>query len=87
MLPLLACIIESALVMGQSPPAQQPAPNQTPDQGNNTRDLKPVHPPENVSISPGSVPQSYALVIGVAHYQGLPDSAQLRYQDRDAEAI
>ena len=76
------CLFWSTSLWGQNPaPAQQP-----PDQG--TRDLKPVRPPENSGSVPSSaVQQSYALVIGIAHYQNLPDSAQLRYPDRDAESI
>jgi tetratricopeptide (TPR) repeat protein len=69
--------------------SQAPAPSQqAPDQGGSARDLKPVHPPENAGPSQTNVvPQSYALVIGIAHYQNLPESAQLRYPDRDAESL
>lgn len=63
---------------GQTPP---PRP-----QANGARDLERV-PPSNSPISPGAVPQSYALVIGIAHYQNLPESAQLQYPERDAESI
>lgn len=58
-----------------------------PDQQNNSRDLKPVHPNEKQGPVSGAVPQSYALVVGIAHYANLPASAQLRYPDRDAESI
>jgi tetratricopeptide (TPR) repeat protein len=70
-------------------PANQTVPNQTAPaaQGNNTRDLKPVHPDENKPSAQTVVPQSYALVIGIAQYANLPASAQLRYPDRDAQAI
>ncbi len=34
-----------------------------------------------------NIPQSYALVIGIAHYKNLPASEQLKYPDRDAESI
>ncbi len=34
-----------------------------------------------------TIPRSYALIIGVAQYQNLPAEAQLRYSERDAEAI
>src|SRR5579863_4430514 len=80
----LLCLSWAALLGAQNPaPAQQP-----PDQGTNTRDLKPVHPPENNGTVPSNtVAQRYALVIGIGHYQNLPDSAQLRYPDRDAESI
>jgi tetratricopeptide (TPR) repeat protein len=53
-----------------------------------SRDLKPVHPSGDVSPTPsGAVPQSYALVIGISHYQNLPESAQLRFPERDAQSI
>jgi tetratricopeptide (TPR) repeat protein len=70
-------------------PANQTVPNQTAPaaQDNNTRDLKPVHPDENKPSAQTVVPQSYALVIGIAQYANLPASAQLRYPDRDAQAI
>src|SRR5277367_4357776 len=55
---------------------------------NNTRDLKPVRPAEPPQpVTTTAVPRSYALVIGIAHYQRLPPSAQLKYPGRDAEAI
>jgi tetratricopeptide (TPR) repeat protein len=61
----------------------------TPQNPNNgARDLKPVHPPDNAAASvSGPVQQSYALVVGIAHYANLPASAQLHYPDRDAESI
>src|SRR5579859_4323452 len=71
-------------ILSQTPPP--PASSQNPNDG--SRDLKPVHPPENAgSVASGVVPQSYALVIGIARYANLPDSAQLHYPDRDAESI
>src|SRR5580692_3923981 len=81
---LWGILLSSSLLGGQSPAPQQ----QPPDQGTNTRDLKPVHPPEGSGATPaGMAPQSYALIIGIAHYQNLPDPSQLRYPDRDAESI
>ena len=78
------CLLLCSPLGGQSPTPQQ----QAPDQGTSTRDLKPVHPAEGNGATPaGAVPQSYALVIGIGHYQNLPDSSQLRYPDRDAESI
>ena len=76
------CLFWASFLSSQNPaPAQQP-----PDQG--TRDLKPVHSPENTgSIPSGAAQQSYALVIGISHYENLPESAQLRYPDSDAESI
>lgn len=70
-------------LIGQSLPPT--APPQT--AGDGSRDLKPVHPPEGNSLPAGGVPQRYAVVIGIAHYANLPDSAQLHYPDRDAESI
>ena len=34
-----------------------------------------------------TIPRSYALVIGIAKYKNLPDSAQLAYPNRDAQDI
>jgi tetratricopeptide (TPR) repeat protein len=34
-----------------------------------------------------TIPRSYALVIGISHYQNLPPEAQLKYPDRDASSI
>jgi uncharacterized caspase-like protein/tetratricopeptide (TPR) repeat protein len=70
--------------------AAQAPQNQAPPSAPNTdsRDLKPVHPSDETKSSPtGVVPQSYALVIGIAHYLNLPASAQLHYPDRDAQSI
>ena len=79
-----ACLCLCSFLNSQSPAPSQ----QSTNPGTNARDLKPVHPPENVSPSQTNlVPQSYALVIGIAHYQNLPESAQLRYPDRDAESL
>jgi uncharacterized caspase-like protein/Tfp pilus assembly protein PilF len=81
---VVACLFACSLLHSQSP---APSP-QAPDQGDKARDLKPVHPPEAVSPSQANlVRQSYALVIGIAHYENLPESAQLRYPDRDAESL
>jgi tetratricopeptide (TPR) repeat protein len=34
-----------------------------------------------------AIPRSYALVVGIAKYDKLPDSGQLQFAERDAEAI
>src|SRR5258708_25118781 len=34
-----------------------------------------------------AVPRSYALVVGVAAYRNLPDKAQLKFSERDAESV
>ena len=44
-------------------------------------------PPEPARTGAISIPRSYALIIGVAQYQNLPAEAQLKYSERDAEAI
>ncbi|MCZ2074498.1 MAG: tetratricopeptide repeat protein [Bryobacterales bacterium] len=45
--------------------------------------------PETPAPQPAkvSIPRSYAVVIGIANYAKLPDSAQLKFSERDAEAI
>jgi len=61
---------------GQAPVPNLPASQTPPD---TSRDLKPVHPGDNAKpIVPGAVPQSYALVVGIAHYENLPATAQLQ---------
>jgi tetratricopeptide (TPR) repeat protein len=65
----------------QTPPTQQSPPD-------TTRDLKPVHPDDKSKpIVPGAVPQSYALVVGIATYKNLPATAQLHFPGRDAQSI
>lgn len=39
------------------------------------------------SLSPVVIPRSYALVVGVANYQNLEAKDQLKFAERDAEAI
>ena len=80
---VFAIFVNSRLVaqapQNQIPPEAPPA---------DTRDLKPVHPPEDVKpTAPGAVQQSYALVIGISHYENLPASAQLQFPNRDAQSI
>jgi hypothetical protein len=43
--------------------------------------------PEVAPPAAPKIPRSYALVIGIANYQHLPAQMQLRYSERDAEAI
>ena len=79
----LVCLTAALGLAAQNPDTP---PAQNPNEG--SRDLRPVHPAENGAPLPaGVVPQSYALVVGIAHYANLPDSAQLHYPDRDAESI
>ena len=73
-----------ALLSGQD--ASPAAPDQ--NQNDRSRDLKPVRPDgQGATVPTGGVTQSYALVIGIAHYQNLPQSAQLQYPERDAESV
>ena len=72
-----------AFAAGQQPAppppgaAAQPAPE--------TRDLKTVDlAHKNLPVT---IPRSYALVIGIAKYKNLPDSAQLAFANRDAQDI
>ncbi|MCC7497450.1 MAG: tetratricopeptide repeat protein [Bryobacterales bacterium] len=52
------------------------------------RDLKyEKDTPEPVTTPPAGIPRSYALVIGISQYQNLPEKLQLRYTERDADAI
>lgn len=73
------CVLFFALIgSAQNPPPQQhrdleAVPDET---------AKPATAPAKVTI-----PRSYALVIGISHYQNLPPEAQLKYPDRDAAAI
>ena len=81
-----ALLIIAGTLVAQQPPASSPPKQQ--------RDLKfeeevarpeaarPPDAPKKVTI-----PRSYALVIGVAEYQNLPESAQLKFSERDAEAV
>jgi uncharacterized caspase-like protein/tetratricopeptide (TPR) repeat protein len=84
---LLLALISLAGASAQAPAPQTAPPATTVQPGDSTRDLKPVRPDLPVTGTTTSVPRSYALVIGIAHYQSLPASAQLKYPDRDAEAI
>lgn len=74
--------------MGVSAAAQQsavPLPGAVAQPQPETRDLKTVDlTRKNLPVS---IPRSYALVIGIAKYKNLPDSAQLAYPNRDAQDI
>ena len=79
-----ALLLALLLAWAAFAPAQQPAQPgsaQKPD----TRDLKKIDLSQK--NAPVTIPRSYALVIGIAKYKNLPDSAQLSYPDRDAEDI
>lgn len=89
LLRLIGVAVLLVLQISELHSAQDPA--QTPpkqDQNDRSRDLKPVRPDgQGATVPSTGVSQSYALVIGIAHYQNLPESAQLQYPDRDAEAV
>jgi hypothetical protein len=53
------------------------------------RDLKVEKEPPPAAPKPAAVtiPRSYALVVGIARYQSLPDKLQLQYAERDADAV
>ncbi len=76
---LLALPFLASTVHGQTLQAQPPEQH---------RDLQAV-PDETVTprLLPIAIPRSYALVIGIARYANLPPQAQLKYPDRDADAI
>ena len=38
-------------------------------------------------IAKVNIPRSYALVIGISHYENLPAQAQLKYPERDADSV
>ena len=42
---------------------------------------------EPAAAKPVVIPRSYALVVGIGGYKNLPEKQQLRYAERDAEAI
>lgn len=66
-------------------PAQtNPQPPQRQQRDLRYEDEKPAEPAKPVSAA---IPRSYALIIGIAQYQNLPAEAQLKYSERDAEAI
>jgi len=43
--------------------------------------------PKPAAAGPVTIPRSYALIMGVANYRNLPEQAQLKFAERDAEAI
>ncbi len=82
---LSAAFVFAPFLLGAQAPASPTTPS-APESG--TRDLKPIHPAgETKPSAPVVVPQSYALVIGIATYENLPASAQLHFPDRDAESM
>ncbi len=94
MVMLVQVLKRVALVLGMMPglawaqtvPATTaPAASASPaaQQSSETRDLKTVD--LSTKKAQVSIPRSYALVIGIAKYKNLPESAQLSFPNRDAE--
>ncbi|HWC98261.1 MAG TPA: hypothetical protein VG456_15990, partial [Candidatus Sulfopaludibacter sp.] len=71
---VLAC--GAAFGQQQAPPAQQ-----------QKRDLKIEKLEEPTPPPKVEVPRSYAVVIGISHYQNLESRFQLHYPERDAQSI
>jgi tetratricopeptide (TPR) repeat protein len=69
---LLAC----AAALGQQPPAQP-----------QKRDLKIEKLEEPTPPPKVEVPRSYAVVVGISHYQNLESKFQLQFPERDAQSI
>jgi tetratricopeptide (TPR) repeat protein len=71
---LLACLVATGLPQRLAGPQ---------------RDLKVEKEPPADAPRPAAVliPRSYALVVGISKYRGLPESWQLQYPERDAEAV
>jgi tetratricopeptide (TPR) repeat protein len=78
MKPILFAIVFSAAAFAQSPQPQK-------------RDLKVESLPDNTAVAPKPgklmVPRSYAVVVGISHYQNLPENLQLHFAERDAQSI
>ena len=74
---LLSMLLAAGLGMwaAQTPAAQR------------QRDLRVEKEVAEAAPAAPKIPRSYALVVGIAHYQNLPAEWQLRYSERDAEAM
>lgn len=79
MKPLAIALTLAALAFAQTKPSATP-------QDKKQRDLKYEESGDEKAPSV-AIPRSYALVVGIAKYQKLPDKAQLDFPERDAEAI
>ncbi|MFN3322443.1 MAG: tetratricopeptide repeat protein [Bryobacteraceae bacterium] len=84
---ILALLIGAALVVPAALPQGGEAPK--PAAPKQERDLRLDTDPAPAPRAPESVtiPRSYALVVGIANYKNLPESAQLQYPERDADAV
>jgi len=68
--------------------AQQPAaPQAKPPAPPQQRDLRVEKDVVEAAPAAPRIPRSYALVVGIANYKNLPAQLQLRYPERDAEAM
>lgn len=74
----LICAAAASCVLAQ----QQAPPNQQ------QRDLKIEKIGDEPAPMPkGGIPRSYAVIVGISHYQKLPDKWQLGFPERDAQSI
>ncbi len=74
----------TAAAQQQQPPPRQQQPPPRQQQRDLTIDQidRQAAPPEAIHI-----PRSYAVIIGISHYQKLPASQQLNFAERDAQSI
>jgi len=77
----LATLAAASALLSAQAPAQPPQRQQRDLRYEDERPTAPAKP------ASATIPRSYALIIGVAQYQKLPAEAQLKYAERDAEAI
>ncbi|MBV9154964.1 MAG: tetratricopeptide repeat protein [Acidobacteriaceae bacterium] len=81
---LIAAFSIASAAASQTPQTQTPPPDQH-------RDLEVVTAPTSTPKPPTPanvvIPRSYALVIGISRYKNLPERSQLKFSDRDADAI
>src|ERR1041384_1286239 len=76
--PIALLLALAGLASAQSPPKAPPK---------QQRDLKlekdePAAQPKTVSV-----PRSYAVIVGISHYQNLPEKLQLQFAERDAQSM
>jgi tetratricopeptide (TPR) repeat protein len=74
--------IALALIYTLAAVAQQPSEQQQRDLNIEKIGSLPTPPPKTPSI-----PRSYAVIIGISHYQNLSDKLQLQFAERDAQSI
>ncbi len=81
-------VVSLTLALGAGWLAAQTPPQKPPEK---PRDLKyeegTTTTPTPAKIPSVAIPRSYALVVGLAHYENLPANAQLDYSERDAESV